>query len=144
MTGFEPRISDVGSNRSANWATTTAQFSTSFMSLFLYLYPSILQLKIPFSSHFLNGIFCSIFFNWAIPGLFFFIFVFSIQLTVHICQFKFCQWLDSNPGPLESDMTALPTEPHPLPSFLRLSCLSSFTFDHLYFSYTSSWLSKIT
>ena len=25
MTGFEPRISGVGSNRSTNWATTTAQ-----------------------------------------------------------------------------------------------------------------------
>ena len=25
MTGFEPRISGVGSDRSTNWATTTAQ-----------------------------------------------------------------------------------------------------------------------
>ena len=24
MTGFEPRTSDIGSNRSTNWATTTA------------------------------------------------------------------------------------------------------------------------
>ena len=28
------------------------------------------------------------FFNWAIPGLFFFIFVFSVQLTVNIDQYK--------------------------------------------------------
>ena len=26
MTGFEPQISGVGSNRFTNWATTTAQF----------------------------------------------------------------------------------------------------------------------
>ena len=25
MTGFEPRTSGIGSNRSTNWATTTAQ-----------------------------------------------------------------------------------------------------------------------
>ena len=25
MTGFEPQISGIGSNRSANWATTTAK-----------------------------------------------------------------------------------------------------------------------
>ena len=29
MTGFEPRISGIGSDRSANWATTTAQFLLS-------------------------------------------------------------------------------------------------------------------
>ena len=28
---------------------------------------------------------------------------------------NFCQWLDLNSGPLESDVTALPTEPQPLP-----------------------------
>ena len=27
----------------------------------------------------------------------------------------FCQWLDSNRGPLELEATALPTEPQPLP-----------------------------
>ena len=48
--------------------------------------------------------------KWAILGLFFFIFVFSIQLTVNI------QWLDSNRGPLESEATALPTEPPLLPN----------------------------
>ena len=29
----------------------------------------------------------------------------------------FCRWLDSNRGPLESAVTALPTEPQPLPVF---------------------------
>ena len=28
---------------------------------------------------------------------------------------KFCQWLESNRGPLVSKATALPTEPQPLP-----------------------------
>ena len=49
------------------------------------------------------------FFKWAIPGLFFFIFIFSIQLKV-----IFCRWLDSNRGPLELDANTLPTEPQPL------------------------------
>ena len=42
-------------------------------------------------------------------------FVFSIQLTVHIVQYKFCRQLDSNHGPLVLEATALPTEPQPLP-----------------------------
>ena len=45
------------------------------------------------------------------PGLFFF---FSKQLTVNF-QYKFCRSRDSNSGPLESEATALPTEPQPLP-----------------------------
>ena len=28
--GFEPHISDIGSDRSANWATTTALYLTSW------------------------------------------------------------------------------------------------------------------
>ena len=47
----------------------------------------------------------------AIPGLYFFIFVFSIQLTIN----KWSMQLDSNHGPLISEATALPTEPQPLP-----------------------------
>ena len=64
--------------------------------------------------------------KWAIPGLFFFIFVFSIQLIVN--KFiKFRQWLDSNRGPLVSEATPLPTEPQPLPNrlfriFVPVSC----------------------
>ena len=62
-----------------------------------------------------------IFFKWASPGLFFFIFVFSIKLTVNV-QYKFCRWLDSNRRPLVLKVTALPTEPQPLPgSWLSLS-----------------------
>ena len=34
MTGFEPRISGFGSDRSANWATTTAQSDTSLPRTF--------------------------------------------------------------------------------------------------------------
>ena len=53
--------------------------------------------------------------KWAIPGLFLYIFVFSIQLVIYKltneCSIKFCRWLESNRGPL----TALPTEPQPLP-----------------------------
>ena len=46
--------------------------------------------------------------------LFFFIFFFSIQLTVN-AHYKVCWWLDLNHGPLDSEETALPTEPQPLP-----------------------------
>ena len=57
--------------------------------------------------------------KWAIPGLFLFIFVFSIQLVIYKltneCSIKFCRWLESNRGPLVSKATALPTEPQPLP-----------------------------
>ena len=52
--------------------------------------------------------------KWAILASFFFIFVFSIQLTINV-QYKFCQWLDSNSRPLELESTALPTEAQPLP-----------------------------
>ena len=54
----------------------------------------------------------------TIPVLFFFIF-FNIyqQKMFHI---KNCWWLDSNCRPLVSEVTALPTEPHPLPSLIRV------------------------
>ena len=48
------------------------------------------------------------------PSLFFFIFVFSIQLTVK-GQYNFLPMTGSNRGPLESKATTLPTEPLPLP-----------------------------
>ena len=64
-----------------------------------------------------------LFFFWAIPGLFFFIFVFSThswqKTNVHYIN-KFCRWLDSNRGPLVLEATALPTEPQPLPNFYGL------------------------
>ena len=65
-----------------------------------------------------------IFFKWALPGLFFFIFVFSIQLTVKMFNLNFCR-RDSNRGPLESEATTLPTEPQPLPKFIVNQSLCS-------------------
>ena len=58
--------------------------------------------------------FRNLFLKRAIPGLFFFIFIFSIHLTVDI-QYYFGRWLDSNRGPLVMEASDLPTEPQPLP-----------------------------
>ena len=58
--------------------------------------------------------FFNLFFKWSIPGHFFFILIFSIQLIVNICSLKFCQWPDLNCRPLVSEATVLPTEPQPL------------------------------
>ena len=55
------------------------------------------------------------FFQWALPGQFFFIFVFSIQMTVTNVQYKFSWWPAWNLGPLVMEATALPMEPQPLP-----------------------------
>ena len=48
----------------------------------------------------------------------------SFQYTVDSKQMfnikiNFCRWLDSNCGPLLLEVTALPTEPQPLPNFLN-------------------------
>ena len=60
----------------------------------------------------------AMFFLLAIPGLFFFIFVFSeLQLT-NICieiNEKLWRWWDSNHGSLMSEVTALPTAPQTRP-----------------------------
>ena len=53
------------------------------------------------------------FFKWAHPGLFFFIFVFSI---ISNWQINFCQCWDLNHGSLVSEATALPTVPQPQPN----------------------------
>ena len=37
MTGFEPRTSGIGSDRSTNWATTTAHGSTVFRGIIIRL-----------------------------------------------------------------------------------------------------------
>ena len=50
------------------------------------------------------------FFKWANPGLFFIIFVFSIQLTANVCR-----RLNSNYRPLQLEATAQTTGPQPLP-----------------------------
>ena len=55
-----------------------------------------------------------VFLKWAIPSLFLFIFVFSIQFTGNR-WYKVCRRLDLNWGPLVLEATALPTEPQPLP-----------------------------
>ena len=49
------------------------------------------------------------FLKYSIPGLFFFFMSFK-QLRVNV---KLCPRLDSNRGPLESEVTTLPTEPLP-------------------------------
>ena len=48
------------------------------------------------------------------PYLFFFIFVFSKQLTVNV-QYNFLPMIGFKQGSLESEATALPIEPQPLP-----------------------------
>ena len=52
--------------------------------------------------------------NWAIPGLFFFIFVFSTVNSKYLCN-KILPRLNSNKGPLVSEATALLIERQPQP-----------------------------
>ena len=59
-----------------------------------------------------------ILFKWAIPGLIFFIFV---VLIVNSKEVQLCLWLHLNCGPLVSKVTALPTEPQPLPKGILCS-----------------------
>ena len=59
-----------------------------------------------------------LFLKWSIPGLFFFIFVFSgLQLTDNYVWRFYCQCWDSNHGSLVSEATARPTVPQPRPIF---------------------------
>ena len=56
------------------------------------------------------------FLKLAISGLFFFIFrLFYKQLTVNKWSINNCGWLDLNPSPLISEVTALPTALQPQP-----------------------------
>ena len=59
------------------------------------------------------------FLNGPFPASFFFIIVFSTQLTVNNDQYKYWQWLVSNRGPLVSEATVLPTVSQP--QFLALN-----------------------
>ena len=68
MTRFKRRTSGVEHNRFTNWATTSA---LRYVISFLKVKYEFCRLRIRKS-----------FFKWAIPGLFSFSFVFSIQLTV--------------------------------------------------------------
>ena len=92
MTGFEPRTSGVGSDRSTNWATTISNGSLGDHS----------------PCFFLNG-----------PSPASFSLFSSFQYTVDSKQMFninfFCWWLDSNRGPLVLEATPLPAEPQPLP-----------------------------
>ena len=63
-------------------------------------------------------IFCFLNKKWAITGLFFSLFSSFQQLIVNMFIIKSCRWLDLNYGPLVSEVTALPTEPQPLPQAL--------------------------
>ena len=52
------------------------------------------------------------------------------QLTEKTFIVKFCRWLDSNRGPLVSEVTALPTEPHHCLTWIELVCdKSNITFE---------------
>ena len=57
--------------------------------------------------------------NGPFPASFSFFFL-SFLHTVNSKQMfnKSCRWLDSNPGPLVLEATALPTAPQPLPIYL--------------------------
>ena len=61
----------------------------------------------------------NIFENWAIPELFFFISVISIQTTAYK-YYIVCQWLDSNRKLLVMDVTVQPTEPQSMPQFVQI------------------------
>ena len=63
-----------------------------------------------------NNFLFRVYLRLAIPGLFFFIFIFSIQM--YNWQIKFCRCWDLNCRSLVLEATALPTEPPPLPNFL--------------------------
>ena len=62
------------------------------------------------SAHFKVPILKCFFKKWAILG---FILVFSIHFTVNV-DYKILPMPGSNLGPLETEKTALPTEPQPL------------------------------
>ena len=75
-------------------------------------------------------------FNGSFPASFFFIFVFSIQLTAKIVQYKILPTTGFEPrtSGVESEETALPTEPQPLPNFVNGCCQSSRTWGSIWFA----------
>ena len=126
MAGFEPRTSGVGSDRSANWATTIqsalfqSRVDTLLRNFHMRWLPPILSFSVLWSQlnwfrkdfwvnwsrngnkidcqeeswlvkspkiglgSFLRKLEFTSFLKWAISGLFFFIFVYSI----HSCQYR--------------------------------------------------------
>ena len=53
------------------------------------------------------------------PLSFIFCLFITIKLTLNKCSIKICRCLDSNRGPLVSEVIALATEPQPLPDFFK-------------------------
>ena len=67
----------------------------------------------------------NVIFNGTFATCFSFIFTFSTNsLTVNMFN-KSWRWLESNPGPLVLDVTALPTVPQPLPR-TEFYCLKNY------------------
>ena len=65
-------------------------------------------------------------FTWATPASFFIIFVVStVNRTYNMFSVNFCWWLNLNRGPLVAEVTALPTEPQPLPYCSNLTTLQT-------------------
>ena len=51
MTKFEPRISNIGWNRSANWATTNANIAFVFFPIKIIVHQAKLALFLPTSTY---------------------------------------------------------------------------------------------
>ena len=131
MTGFEPRTSGIGSDRSTNWATTTAhifpiivlhvkhpnyqQHICHSLALFMYLLGML-------TMSFL------IFLNGPFPASFLFSSFQTVDSKQIMSDIKVCRWLDSNSGSLVSESTALPTEPQPLPISFLIYALHVYTY----------------
>ena len=60
-----------------------------------------------------------------------------------IFNIKFCWWLDSNRGPLESEATALPTEPQPLRQCFNV-LVAKFLSDYLLLARIKVWWKRWT
>ena len=138
MAGFELRTSGIVSNRSTNWATTTALkeiFYTvwnytyltlkakpltstfevwlwkifSSKSFYLFSSSSFLPLSLLFAHTFSLSLTLSVILTNKSHFLCIFFILYFQQLTWEICNFKSAQWLYSNPGPLVSDANILGT-----------------------------------
>ena len=124
MVHFIPQSGYTTYNRAGVWRDPQGPFpASSITPLRLLCLPKCSFIVSSFCCHCQTTVYyirkiigktmtCFDVFIWAYPGLFFFIFVFPIQLII-------LKWLDSNHRSLVSEATALPTEPQPLP----MTCL---------------------
>ena len=64
-------------------------------------------------------LFNDLFKKWAIHGLFFFIFVFWLQLTVNKYSIQILSMAGFEPRTSGMEATTLPTEPQPMPTLQR-------------------------